>query len=125
MQKNNDVSGLINLARNVGGSAGTAIFTTMLARRSQVHQNFLGGHISHINPILQPRLDGIAHQFVASGSSLAEAGNQAIAQIYRAVQQQAALLAYLDVVQFFAIAALCMLPLVFLMKKKVGGAMGH
>lgn len=125
MEKNNDVSGLINLARNIGGSAGTAIFTTMLARRSQVHQNFLSEHISHINPMLQPRLDGMAHQFALGGSSLVEASNQAIAQIYRAVQQQAALLAYLDVIQFFAIAALCMLPLVFLMKKHVGGAMGH
>ena len=34
--KNNDVSGLTNLARNIGGSCGTSFFTTMLARRSQV-----------------------------------------------------------------------------------------
>jgi DHA2 family multidrug resistance protein len=126
MEKNNDVSGLTNLARNIGGSTGTAIFTTLLARKSQVHQNFLIEHVSKLNPILQPRLDGLTRQFVAGGADVAAASNQAIAQVYRSVQQQAAVLAYLDIIQFFAIAALCMVPLVFLMKKKVGGgAMAH
>jgi hypothetical protein len=33
------------------------------------------------------------------------------------VQQQSSILAYLDIIQFFAIAALCMVPLVFLMRR--------
>lgn len=37
--KNNDVSGLSNLARNVGGSAGTSFFTTMLASISRYTSN--------------------------------------------------------------------------------------
>ena len=36
--KNNAASGLINLARNIGGSVGISFVTTMLARRAQVHQ---------------------------------------------------------------------------------------
>ncbi len=40
-EKNNDVSGLMNLARNIGGSCGTSFFVTMLARRSQFHQDRL------------------------------------------------------------------------------------
>jgi MFS transporter, DHA2 family, multidrug resistance protein len=126
MQKSNDIAGLINLARNIGGSTGTALFTTILARRSQVHQNFLIEHVSRINPLLQPRLDGLSRQFLSGGSGMAEANNQAMAQIYRSVQQQAAVLAYLDVIQFFAIAALCMVPLVFLMRRaQAGGRMAH
>lgn len=126
MQKNNDVSGLINLARNIGGSTGTALFTTLLARHSQVHQNFLIEHVSRANLLLQPRLDGLSRQFLSGGSGITEASNQAMAQIYRSVQQQAAVLAYLDVIQFFAILALCMVPLVFLMRRsKPGGAMAH
>ena len=46
MTKNNDVSGLTNLARNIGGSMGTAFFVTMLARRQQFHQNRLGSAIA-------------------------------------------------------------------------------
>ena len=42
--KNNDVSGMTNLARNIGGSCGTAFFTTILARHQQIHQHALVGH---------------------------------------------------------------------------------
>src|SRR5208283_1363259 len=40
----NQVSGLLNLARNIGGSVGIAYLTTMLVRRSQRHQNYLVDH---------------------------------------------------------------------------------
>jgi MFS transporter, DHA2 family, multidrug resistance protein len=126
MNKNNDVSGMVNLARNVGGSAGTAIFTTLLARHSQLHQNFLAEHVAEVNPIYGNMRSGLVQQFASRGSEATQAGSQAMAQIYRLVQQQAAVLAYLDVIQFFAITALCMVPLVFLMKKsKRGAAMAH
>lgn len=125
VQKNNDVSGLINLARNIGGSTGTAIFTTLLARHSQLHQNFLVEHIAGGNPLYRAKIEALTQQFMASGFDMAGASRRAAAQIYRLVQQQAALLAYLDVIQFFAIAALCMVPLVFLMRKSRGGAMAH
>ena len=36
--KSNAASGLINLARNIGGSIGISLVTTMLARRAQFHQ---------------------------------------------------------------------------------------
>ena len=36
-EKNNAASGLMNLARNMGGSVGISVVTTMLDRRSQVH----------------------------------------------------------------------------------------
>ncbi len=41
--KNNAASGLMNLARNIGGSVGISFVTTMLARRAQVHQVRLVG----------------------------------------------------------------------------------
>src|SRR5262249_12553781 len=37
-EKNNSVSGIINLSRNMGGDIGIALVTTLLARRSQLHQ---------------------------------------------------------------------------------------
>ena len=42
-EKNNAASGLINLARNVGGSMGISFVTTMLDRRTQFHQRPPGG----------------------------------------------------------------------------------
>jgi MFS transporter, DHA2 family, multidrug resistance protein len=43
--KNNAASGLMNLARNIGGSVGIAFSMTMLARRQQLHQSVLVGRV--------------------------------------------------------------------------------
>ncbi len=37
-EKNNQVSGLSNFARNLGGSIGTSVLGTFLARQNQIHQ---------------------------------------------------------------------------------------
>ncbi len=44
--KMNQISSLSNFARNIGGSAGTALLTTYLARSAQVHQLNLASHLS-------------------------------------------------------------------------------
>ena len=51
-EKNNAASGLMNLARNIGGSVGISIVTTMLDRRQQFHLNRMSSHLSAANPQL-------------------------------------------------------------------------
>ena len=48
--ENNDVSGLTNLARNIGGSCGTAFMATMLTRRSAAHENNMVRNLTSGNP---------------------------------------------------------------------------
>jgi DHA2 family multidrug resistance protein len=110
--KNNDVAGMTNLARNIGGSCGTAIFTTMLARHEQLHQNVLVRHTVRSNVFFNNQLSQLTQMHGA---------NQALAQIYQRVQQQASLLAYLDVIYFFVIACAVMIPVAFLMKRAPTG----
>src|SRR5271157_5126954 len=57
--KNNAASGLMNLARNIGGSVGISVVTTMLDRRAQVHLTNLSSHLSASNPVLQSRLKAL------------------------------------------------------------------
>ena len=45
-EKNNAASGLINLARNMGGSVGISFVETMIDRRSQVHLNDMAKYLS-------------------------------------------------------------------------------
>ena len=45
-EKSNQISSLSNFARNMGGSAGTALLTTFLARSAQVNQVALASNIS-------------------------------------------------------------------------------
>jgi len=121
-EQNNDVSGLVNLARNVGGSCGTSFVTTILARASQRHQNFLTEHIHAGSAIFQQMLAKIEAALVATGVSPALASQQAYGVLYRRLQQQASVLAYIDIIQFLGLAALLMIPLVFFMKSRKPGA---
>jgi DHA2 family multidrug resistance protein len=50
-EKMGNATGIFNLMRNLGGSFGIATATTLLARRSQFHQNRL---VEHLTPLSQP-----------------------------------------------------------------------
>ncbi len=119
--KNNDVSGLVNLARNIGGSCGTAFYATMLARRQQVHQQELVKHVSNGSAVWMRHYHALSQQALGRTPSLHDAQHHALAQFYRIVQMQAGVLSYLDVLQALAIFAGCMIPLALLMKKPPKG----
>jgi len=120
MGKNNDVSGLTNLARNIGGSVGTAFVVTWLARRQQFHQDRLGAWITQNNASLQNQLDRMGRYLVEHGggaTSLAQGKALAQGNLYSQLLRQATMLAYLDVIKVLAVAMLCLIPLVFFMKR--------
>src|SRR6266568_5064894 len=120
--KNNAASGLMNLARNIGGSVGISVVTTLLDRRSQVHRTDLSSHLSGSNPALQSMVQGATRAMQAHGASAAGATRQAYALIQGTVERQAAMLSYIDCFWFLGVAILAMVPMVFLMKKsKPGG----
>ena len=111
-KKSNDVSGMTNLSRNIGGSVGISMVETLLARRSQFHQGVLASHVNAYDSTFRNTVAGLSHRL---GSVQGAYG-----KIYGLVQQQAAGLAYIDTLKFFAIACLIMLPLAFFMKKNTG-----
>jgi DHA2 family multidrug resistance protein len=122
--KNNAASGLMNLGRNIGGSVGISLVTTMLDRRTQVHLNDLSHNLSASNPAFQSMLRGATQAMQAHGANAAFATQQAYALIEGTVQREATMLAYLDDFRLLGICILAMVPLVFLMKKgKPGGGM--
>jgi DHA2 family multidrug resistance protein len=127
LEKSNAVAGIMNLGRNLGGSIGIAFITTVIARRAQVHQVALTSSTNDYNSAFTSRLAGIARAFEQSGLSAVGAAHRALAVVYRQVELQATQLAYLDAFRSLAIAALLMLPLLFLAKAaKPGNApIGH
>jgi DHA2 family multidrug resistance protein len=103
--------------RNVGGSIGIAIVTTMVARRSQVHQHDLVMHVTGYDHALRDALGGLSATLVTKGSSPVDAAAQAYGRIYGYVHLQSAALAYIDTIWIQGVACLLMVPLVFLLKK--------
>jgi DHA2 family multidrug resistance protein len=110
-------SGLINLARNLGGSAGISFVTTMLARRAQFHQNILVSHVTESDPTYLKILHGASEILIRQGANAVEATAKANALIYGMVRRQASMLAFTDDFWVLGIIFIMMIPLVFLMKK--------
>jgi DHA2 family multidrug resistance protein len=126
-QKNNQVSGIMNLSRNLGGDVGIAFVTTLIARRSQTHQAVLASHTTAYSAPYQAKVAGIAQAMEHAGSTSLEATKQATAAMYRQLVQQATQLAYLDALWALGLAAVLMTPIVWMTKRPgpMGAAAGH
>jgi DHA2 family multidrug resistance protein len=129
-EKMGNATGIFNLMRNLGGSFGIATATTLLARRSQLHQSRLVEHLTPLNlpfqvwqhrisealPGLPPNWQWWQHK-------------EPLGALYMEVHRQAQMLSFCDDYWFFTIVFLALLPLVFLMrrapKEAEGPAMGH
>ena len=125
--KSNDVSGLTNLARNIGGSVGTAFLVTALARRAQFHQHRLADHLVGSNAAMQSQatmLGRYLHDRGGMAYSVAQGRTMAQGSLMRQLVVQATMLSYIDVIKCFAVAMLVMVPVVFLMGKVKGGRGG-
>jgi DHA2 family multidrug resistance protein len=122
--ENNQASALMNVSRNLGGTFGISLVQTMLARQAQVHQAQYVEQLNPLNPNYANALSHATHALMAQGLSQAYAAKAAVAEIYRSLDQQASMLAYIDVFHVLMIAVFCALPLVFLMQKPkpAGGA---
>jgi DHA2 family multidrug resistance protein len=110
-------TGLMNLARNVGGSGGIAMISTMLARREQFHQQALVSHLTQVDSGYTDVLRGAASAIAAQGASAADAASQAQAVIYGMAQKHATMLAIDDNFWILAILCLALIPAAFLMKR--------
>src|SRR5438094_7623763 len=84
------------MLRNLGGSIGIAVATTLLAQRSQVHQSTLVSHVNVWDPETLERLRRWVSHFSTRGSDAFTAERQAMAMVYRETLEQAQLLAYTD-----------------------------
>jgi DHA2 family multidrug resistance protein len=108
-------TGLFNLVRNVGGSAGIAVMTTWLSRQTQVHQAALVGRVTIWDRVAVERLDLLERAYTAGGADASTAHAQALQRLYAEVQRQAAMLAFLDDFRILTLLFLVFVPLVWCM----------
>jgi MFS transporter, DHA2 family, multidrug resistance protein len=122
-EKTGQASALINAARNTGGSIGISIVSNVLAHREQFHQSRLVESVIPSSAQYQDALQQATNYFLAQGSSLAQAQQQAIAWIAQQVQTQAAFLASMDTFWVLMLISLAAVPLAIILRKvKLGGA---
>jgi DHA2 family multidrug resistance protein len=114
-------SGMLNLVRNIGGSTGIALVSTILARRSQMHQYNLVANLHPGSLPYQNFLAASARALVAHGASPADAARQAQGLAYGTLLRQANMMAFADTFWIMAILCFLLLPLVFLMRATHAG----
>ena len=122
--QNNDVSGLTNLARNIGGSCGTAFLATMLTRRTAAHESNMVRNLTPGNPAFNQRVDSLKHLFGKGNAGV----HGAQGFIYNMLHRQAAALAYVDIIQYMTIFCACMIPLLIFIPrppKHTSAGAGH
>jgi len=97
--KSNNASALLNSMRNIGASVGISLGTTILARRSQFHHGRL---VESLTPF--------SHNFRAQAVGSLE-------NLDRVVQQQTAMLSYIDAFWFVALVAAVAIPLAMILRR--------
>jgi DHA2 family multidrug resistance protein len=106
-----------NVVRNIGGSTGVALATSLLARRSQHHQTQLAGHLNAWSIDTSGRLQDWAEHFMSHGADSYTAARRATAMLYRSLVQQSQVLAYMDEFWLLSALSLAILPLIPFMRR--------
>jgi DHA2 family multidrug resistance protein len=116
-EKTNMGTGIINLARNIGASVGIATVTTLLERRTQVHQARLMEHVNGLSTAYRNTLHGNETRLISAGSGLAQASAQAHGMIYNTVQRQAAMLGFIDNFKMLGVVFFAVIPVLLVLRK--------
>ena len=119
--RSNHASALINLMRNLGGSIGIAVAVAILERRAQFHHARLVEHMSVYDPNFMDRFNGMLRMFARNGGSLLDPASRAVSFFQGQVNQQATMMAYIDVFKIMAIGTIPVVFLTLLLRKTKPG----
>lgn len=110
-------SSLFNMLRNLGGSLGIALMSTVLTQREQLHSLRIGESVSLYDPQTQERINMLTQAMMTRGADLVTAKNQALQVISHTVRQQSTIMAFNDCFYMFGFVLLAG-GLVILLAKK-------
>jgi DHA2 family multidrug resistance protein len=111
-----NASGLFNLMRNVGGSIGISIASTLLTRRTDVHQNLIINSVPQTGQQFQNAL-GSMTQALTNSYGKANAADPAQAQLYQQLGRQATAWAFVDVFRWLSLLCFFCVGIVWFLKK--------
>jgi DHA2 family multidrug resistance protein len=126
-EESNQVAGLINFVRNIGGSILIAVTNAQVTSRALWHQQHLQSAMQSASSAFQQHAQALSGFF---GSEFGSSNGQgmALATIYNQLNQQAQMQAYQDVYMELSWMSVGLVALAFLLsgnKPGVGGAAMH
>ena len=115
-------TGLYNLTRQLGGSIGIAILTTLLTSRTAFHRSVLVEKLGQSDVATAERLHTLTAGFMAKGFDPASARAQALTVLDGTVNMQASVMSFADSFWLVALVFLLTMPLILLLGKVKPGA---
>jgi DHA2 family multidrug resistance protein len=115
-------AGLINLARQLGGSFGIAILANYVTTHVQLHRMDLVSDVVAGNPATEERLRMLAIPFLNKGLPPLSAQKAALELLNQQVTQQASMLSYNDAWILLLITFAVVSPTILLLRKPKGKA---
>jgi DHA2 family multidrug resistance protein len=113
---NTDASSLYVMLRNIAGSIGISFATAMVISRTQVHRAYLSRWLSPLDQPYDQMVQNYEHTLRGLGFAPGALQQTANGLINQTLTSQAAILAYIDVFTWTAVAAFCMVPLAMLFR---------
>lgn len=117
-----DGAAFTGMMRQLGGSFGIALITTLMAKNVMLHRSNLVSHLDTNNPIVQNQLEGMARSFVVKGLPTNIAHTDALQAMDFMVMKQAMLLTYMDVFWFIGMMFFLCVPFVLMVKDRKNNA---
>ncbi len=108
------------MMRQLGGSFGVASITTFMARRNQLYRSDLVSKLNTDDPMVQSRIAGMQHNFMAKGASAEVALKQTYGALEGMIYKQASVLSYMDVFLYLGVMFLICIPFILFVRNRKG-----
>jgi len=115
MRDTADAASLSNICRNLGGSIGIALLSTITQTREQVHYQGISDRVTANAQAAAGRIDQLTAVFSARGDDAAMAPMQAVATIAGQMHQEALVMAYSDAFMTLGVLLVLALPSVLIL----------
>lgn len=111
---------LNNMIRQLGGAFGIAVANIFIRKEYMQHRSDILSHIPADSPSFMDRIHQYTQAFISKGSDAASALQRAYKVIDLSVDKQAYYLAYMDTFRVIALFFVCVIPLIFFLKRRKG-----
>ena len=124
-EQDGDAAALFSMSRNVFGGIGISAATALVTEHLQINQQYLVPNLTGTFQPYNTAIGQIQQAFLNTGHSMAQAVSGAPGQVFQMLQDQVAVLSYIDVFKITGFLSLLMVPTALALsgvKAKSGGA---
>lgn len=108
------------MMRQLGGSFGVAVITTLIARQNFSHRVDMLPNITPTNPAFTQKLHGLEAAFISKGMTPDIAHASALKAIDYSIMKQSAVMSYMDIFLWLGVMFIIFVPVVLFARQRKG-----